>query len=439
MAGLKPFDESSPAYRGMLGALWPRGPIWDPTQPGVAGLTAGFALEATRFHNRLVALMREAFPATADELLSEWEDAYGLPLCTAPETDDGRRLALAGRVAAQGGQSRPYYIALAWAVLEADGEYSRVDDPEGVWIEERPFGSPFVAWGSAAWEAGSPSAAVFYWILHLPAGVSEVKTDIIECLLCRFKPAHTVLVRDDASVVCETPGEPETPSQVGFFYHFPGSGTDDVALADIGAIEHQTIMFWMRVIGADEGGNLLEVQNDYGETYEVYLAAGGNFILELTVSNASFDGTSGASDPIAYDAWDFYSVEITPGLGSEGGGVGRMYRNAVEILETTGTPFEGGARVRWRDGGSIKFQGINLNVVDVANIKTMNRVLTSAERASLYAAGPQHDYSVATGDWAGDNSGIRWRDADVAGSVENSGTAGAADLVLAGDTTSEAF
>lgn len=439
MAGLKPFEESSPAYRGMVSALWPRGPIWDQAQPGVGGLTDGLALEATRFHNRLVALMREAFPATADELLAEWEEVFGLPLCTAPTTDDGRRLALAGRVAARGGQSRAYYIDLAWRVLEADGELVRADDPEGVWIEERPFGAPFVAWGSNAWEFGSPTGSVFYWILHLPAGASEEKTQIIECLLCRFKPAHTVLVRDDASYVCETPGEPEAPtSTLGFYYHFPGSGTDDVALADIGAIEHQTIMFWMRVTGADEGGNLLEVQNDYGETYEVYLAAGADFILELTVDNASFAGTSGASPVIAFGAWDFYSVEITPGLGSEGGGVGRMYRNAVEILETTGTPFEGGASPGGF-GGSIKFQGINLNVADVANIKTMNRVLTSVERTSLHAAGPQHDYRASTGDWVGDTGGIYWRDADVAGTVENIGTAGTADLVLAGDTTSEAF
>lgn len=451
MAGLKPFDESSPAYRGMLGALWPRGPIWDPTQPGVAGLTAGFALEATRFHNRLVALMREAFPATADELLAEWEDAYGLPLCTAPETDDGRRLALAGRVAAQGGQARGYYIALAWAVLEADGEYSRVDDPEGVWIEERPFGSPFVAWGSAAWEAGSPSAAVFHWILHLPAGVSEVKTDIIECLLCRFKPAHTVLVRDDASYVCETPGEPEVASSITAFYSSPGDSGDYAEVTGFDAmftgsgVAAVALSFWVRAaVGADADGvlTMCEVGDDGSPALRATYS-GNELAAQITddtgtlIAEHILDGnTDGAwhhimvvprADPTlvgeavvptAGGVSIYVDGETTDGNADSG-----TYATATSLL-----------RLFARHDGSDRFPG------DIANVAVFASIPDITQLPALHAAGVQHDVRHPHGQWAGYQPIAYYRTADYGGVVPNSGTdTGIGGLMFFGNITSKAF
>lgn len=439
MAKLRQIGDSDIAYRDMIASLFPRGPIWDLTQPGVAGMTGGLGVEATRFHNRLVDLMLEAFPATADELLDEWEEAFGLPLCSVPEDDDGRRLALAGKVAAQGGQSRAYFIDLAWAVLSADGEYSRVEEPDLVTITERPFGDPFVAWGSDAWDLLGGRGARFYWRINLPGDVSAAKEAIIECLLCRYKPAHTVLVRANGTVVCETPGEPDPPTELGVYYDLPGSGTDDLAVAttsaapQIIAIE-TSVLFWMRVISADEGAMVFEVLSTQGESLYymgLYLAAGGDFVLEASVYSYLQDGTSPTSGGIAFGAFDFYSLE----LGDDG--AMRVYRNATLILTTTGDPPDPGAGL---PDPYLRFRGTDGNAVHVTNIMPLARVLTSAERSALYAAGPQHDYREATGDWAGVAAPpVYWRDADESGVVPNAGVGGTCGLELQGDATTQEF
>ena len=202
MAKLKLLPED--AAIDLVLAVAPRGPIWDRLMAGVAGLFGGLEVEAVRFLNRLVALMRETVPATANELLAEWEACYGLPQCgDAPTTISGRQAALAGRVAAQGGQSRLYFLDVIWAVLESDGEYDRDLEPDLVTITKRPFGSPFVAWGSTAWEAANPGGAAYYWQATLPPDLSAEKLAVIGCLLCTYKPAHSVVVDEAGERFCE--------------------------------------------------------------------------------------------------------------------------------------------------------------------------------------------------------------------------------------------
>lgn len=139
------------------------------------------------FHGRVMDFLAEADPRTTDELLAEWERVYGLPLCDdAPTGDDERRAALAGRVAAIGGQKPAYYIELVRAVLG--------DPAAAVTITEQPYGAPFYAWTGSAWdELGWPGMA-HYWMVELPSGTSADLAHIVECLLMRYKPAHTILV-----------------------------------------------------------------------------------------------------------------------------------------------------------------------------------------------------------------------------------------------------
>lgn len=182
------------SYTELVQALLPRGPFWDGSA-GLAGLVAGLGEEGVRLHNRMVALMREAFAATADELLPEWEDVYGLPLCDdAPTDDTSRRAALAGRLAAAGGQSGSYFVDIAWAVLGDD--YDRTTHPDYVYVERWPYGTTLRAWTGRAWDPVGSTEVMFYWTLHLPISTSEDKAHVIECLINTFKPHYSIALFD---------------------------------------------------------------------------------------------------------------------------------------------------------------------------------------------------------------------------------------------------
>lgn len=191
MSKLRELAVDSDAFQQMVASLLPRGPIWVPRNADIAALSAGLGDEGVRFHNRMVELMLEAYPSTTDELLDEWEDAYGLPLCGDAPTDlASRQAALAGRVAAVGGQTPEYFIGLAWAVLEQSG-YSRTTDPDLVTIEERPEGVPFrVSEGRVGDRLGAVEA-LFDWVMHLPTDTPTDFGHVIECIVERYAPAHT--------------------------------------------------------------------------------------------------------------------------------------------------------------------------------------------------------------------------------------------------------
>lgn len=184
-------EEDSTAYQLMLGELLPRGPIWDIfSNAGLGGLMAGLGVEAVRLHNRIVDLMLEAYPSTADELLDEWEEVYGLPFCDdVPPTDDLRRAALAARVKAQGGQSPSYYIELARTILG--------DPNANVTVEEFPNGVPFRVSVSRVQDRLVSVSEIFSWVLHVPSTTTADQLAIIECLIEHYKPAHTVATVED--------------------------------------------------------------------------------------------------------------------------------------------------------------------------------------------------------------------------------------------------
>lgn len=104
-------------YLAYLKGLLPEGPIW-PRLPGtrLAALLDGMAAELSRVHNRGIDLLEEADPRTTYELLRGWERVYGLPdECTVAgaETIAERRLRVAQKEIALGGQDPAYYIGIA--------------------------------------------------------------------------------------------------------------------------------------------------------------------------------------------------------------------------------------------------------------------------------------------------------------------------------------
>lgn len=108
------FDAS--AYAAQMRQMLPQGAAWPRDPDSVLGrLLAGIAEELARVDARADALIEEADPRTALELLADWESMAGLPdTCFGqPDNIPERRAALTSRIVDLGGQSRAYFIALA--------------------------------------------------------------------------------------------------------------------------------------------------------------------------------------------------------------------------------------------------------------------------------------------------------------------------------------
>jgi uncharacterized protein YmfQ (DUF2313 family) len=191
------------------GAAWPRD-LDAPLMKFVAGLAGVWGDVAQRADDLLV---RESDPRATLEMLPDWERAFGLPdPCVAePLTIGDRQKALVAKMTTEGGQSRAFFISLAASI--------------GYTIAIREY-APFMcgisqvgdttdgAGGEPRWEIGPPEMR-FYWTVKVgavrltwfrvgdgggQAGIDPhlriaLATDL-ECLLRRYKPAHTDILFD---------------------------------------------------------------------------------------------------------------------------------------------------------------------------------------------------------------------------------------------------
>jgi uncharacterized protein YmfQ (DUF2313 family) len=204
-------------YAQAFNSLLPTGPAW-PRQPGtilqdvVSGQTQiwGDVVEVLA----ALLLTQESDPRSTITLLPDWERAFGLP---DPCLDEGltisnRQAALVNKMTLLGAQDRAFFIAEAAAI--------------GYTIAIREF-SPFMCGVSRCgdtrlidggdgvhyrWEIGDPDMR-FYWVVEVSAlrftwfrcgegqcGIDPMlliagATDL-ECLLRRWKPAHTQVIFD---------------------------------------------------------------------------------------------------------------------------------------------------------------------------------------------------------------------------------------------------
>jgi uncharacterized protein YmfQ (DUF2313 family) len=163
----------------------------------------------------------ESDPRLTVELLPDWERAWGLPdpCVTAPQGIVARRQALLMKMTMLGGQSRQFYIDVATRLgytititeyLPYQCGISRVGDTRSK-LDNPEDPAHFM------WQLGPPEIR-YYWTVHVNAlaltyfrtGISECGVDRLlaigvpqdlECVLARWKPAHTVIVYDFSSVV----------------------------------------------------------------------------------------------------------------------------------------------------------------------------------------------------------------------------------------------
>lgn len=107
-------------YGRLLGQLLPPGAAWsqDP-ESNLQLLLRAFGESMARAHVRADDLYGESDPSQPRETLERWEKALGLPdSCSVQgsQTLQERTAAVQAKIFAQGGQSRPYFIALAAAL-----------------------------------------------------------------------------------------------------------------------------------------------------------------------------------------------------------------------------------------------------------------------------------------------------------------------------------
>jgi uncharacterized protein YmfQ (DUF2313 family) len=195
-------------YGNAFLSLLPQGQAW-PKYPGTTlDLACRGLAEYWGFVDSRAAdlLERESDPRTTIELLPDWERNWGLPdpCYTAPQTIGERQLALIMRMTMLGAQSRDFFMGVAAmlgytiTITEYRTFVCGVANGE---LSEYPY------YGLG------PETNRFYWTVHVDnaklvwfrvtSGQTGVDPhlrigvfDDLECLLNRWKPAHTHIIFD---------------------------------------------------------------------------------------------------------------------------------------------------------------------------------------------------------------------------------------------------
>jgi uncharacterized protein YmfQ (DUF2313 family) len=187
---------SADAYREHLQDLSPQGPAWPREADAFnARMLDAWAQEFARIDARIDALIEEADPRTAIELLPDWERLFGLPDECYPESSTiaARRGRLLQKIAFQGGQSPQFFIDL----LAALGY-------QGVTITEfKPFKANSKCNAALnqggwrfAWRVNVPSTSTakrFNAVSRCNEPLTAFGDPGLACVLARYKPAHTIL------------------------------------------------------------------------------------------------------------------------------------------------------------------------------------------------------------------------------------------------------
>jgi uncharacterized protein YmfQ (DUF2313 family) len=220
----KHIRRSGDDYIEPLAALLPVGPAWpreyDSTLMKLVGGLAqiwGDPVDARAAD----LLERESDPRATIELLPDWERNWGLPdPCYAgPLTIADRQLALVMRMTMRGAQSRQFFIDVAafLGYTITITEYAPfMAGVSNCGDTRTPPLDPSPLVGNFRWYIGPPEMR-FYWTIrvtgarltwfrsaqgqagvdhHLEIGLAED----LECLLDRWKPAHTQIVFDYSNI-----------------------------------------------------------------------------------------------------------------------------------------------------------------------------------------------------------------------------------------------
>lgn len=174
-----------------IGAVWPRD-----QDSVIAQVSLALIRNYTRNATAAAGLLEDAMPIAPVMMLPEWEESLGLPdPCAGPSpTIQERQQQVNARFTAAGGQSVPYFIALAASL--------------GYSVTITQF-APFRAGINAVGQPISGETWAFAWQINAPqftierfsAGRDAVGdplaswgNTVLQCEMQRVAPAHTVLI-----------------------------------------------------------------------------------------------------------------------------------------------------------------------------------------------------------------------------------------------------
>ncbi|CCT58500.1 putative phage tail protein [Acetobacter pasteurianus] len=128
-------------FRSAVLSLLPRGPIWSRSVDGVLYKLAGiWAQTFQRNGERSANLLSDAFPATTEELLPEWQKTLGLP--DVVQTTTPTLVQAQGQVMARLCGDQSISIPALEALAKTLG-YSAIVTPCSAFYFGMPFGSSF--------------------------------------------------------------------------------------------------------------------------------------------------------------------------------------------------------------------------------------------------------------------------------------------------------
>lgn len=227
------------------GQAWPKHVIGSVLVQTVDGLCGYWGFVDGRAADLLE---RESDPRQTIELLPDWERNWGLPdpCYQAPQTIGQRQLALVMRMTMLGSQSREFFISVAAMIgysititeyrvfevgLDRCGDNRVLGDGSNPMFDEfyKPIcdeaGRPVAKGDISEWPnyGLGPPENRYYWTVHVYTAsivwfrVSQGQcgvdhhleiglADDLECLLNRWKPAHTQIIFDYSNI--GTPNDP---------------------------------------------------------------------------------------------------------------------------------------------------------------------------------------------------------------------------------------
>lgn len=182
-------------FLSVLQALMPRGRVWPRDPDAIQTQTLeGCAPTFARLTARANQLLIDGFPASAYELLPEWESSLGLPdpcAGTSP-TVAQRQQQVVARFSNSGGQSIAYFVAYAAAL----GYTITITQFAPARVGQSRMGQPLCGPGWAfAWQINAPLNTVIRSRVGSAAAGDPLAAwgnEVLECEIKAVKPAHTV-------------------------------------------------------------------------------------------------------------------------------------------------------------------------------------------------------------------------------------------------------
>jgi len=184
-------------YRAQLISLLPMGAAFNVApDSNMDKLLASMAEEFARFDFRIDDFLNEIDPRTTNEILGDWERAFGLPdPCTSlAQSTEERRKNLTRKIAAQGSQTKEFYVAVGAAL----GYTITVED-------NIPFESGHAFNGQAitadqwvfVWKVSGPGSAIKVALCGQATCGDPIRwwgNALLECVINSLKPAHTHVI-----------------------------------------------------------------------------------------------------------------------------------------------------------------------------------------------------------------------------------------------------